>query len=214
MSDRVELELNEEDEAWGRGEGEPERAYQAFCTYLKLGPGRNLHAAYRAGKVAKDGQSPRQIAPPANWKRWFRDFHWKLRAAIYDRKMVAEMKERVAEEQRNLFAERLAMRARHRNRLQFLDRRIAEFESAPLVKTIIRKDDQIIIHDRVREYEEYCRERRELIARLYRVTEDAWAGAKPAVKLPRAEMVFVDENGKEKPMAGYQNSGVQGDGPS
>ena len=64
--------------------GEPGPAYQAFNTYLGLGPSRTLDGAYRA---SHPGHKPGQRAP-GNWRTWNKSHNWAERAAAWDRRNV------------------------------------------------------------------------------------------------------------------------------
>lgn len=62
------------DYIWTQREGETTRAYQAFRTYLKLGPGRSLRAAAEA-----EGKSPSQ------YEQWSSLWSWRERTEAHDR---------------------------------------------------------------------------------------------------------------------------------
>ena len=176
MRQPINLELDEA-ALWERGKNEPEREYQAFLTFLHLGPPRSLYAAYRDWKAAKDGSrsagrsapapprnghSAPRIAPPANWKRWQEEFRWKERAAAYDRWVADNTNTQIAQAQRRRIEERLELDAGKRDRIDRLRRRLADLEAAPLTKTVDETGELTIIHDRVKEYEALTKELRGL----------------------------------------------------
>ncbi|MCW3059217.1 MAG: hypothetical protein JWQ02_1038 [Capsulimonas sp.] len=70
-------------EVWDRLPNEGERAYQAFTTFLDLGVGRSINAAYRARSGRDPGAS--YPAAPGGWREWAKQFRWKERAVEWDR---------------------------------------------------------------------------------------------------------------------------------
>lgn len=71
---------------WDQRPGEAGKAFQAFRTYLELGPARKILDTYRkiAGK-------PEAIQVPGSWNAWVRDHEWIERARAYDSSMAAEV---------------------------------------------------------------------------------------------------------------------------
>ena len=57
---------------------EPERAYQAFCIYRDLGPGRSILKAYRAHAGEE------KTATTGMWVAWSRNYNWLQRATEWD----------------------------------------------------------------------------------------------------------------------------------
>jgi hypothetical protein len=67
-------------ELWDRLENEPERAYRAFESFLRLPSGeRTLIAAYR-----QHVGNPDAAKPSDTWSGWSSQFAWHERAAAYD----------------------------------------------------------------------------------------------------------------------------------
>jgi hypothetical protein len=182
------IELPAEQTArWERGDGEPQRAYQAFLVFRDLGPTRNLHAVYRAWKEQKgsgranpsgaSGASGNRIAPPANWKRWRQEYRWVERAAAYDRSLQNEAQARFAEVQRRLMDEQLETLTADGDRIQILRRRAAEMEAEPMIKTVEEQPNgQVVTRDDVKEYQAVTKELHALEDRRYRLTEPLRAG--------------------------------------
>jgi hypothetical protein len=88
----------EKKELWDRLENEPERAYQAFVSYLNLtSRQRTLLQAYR-----HHVGNPDVMKPSDTFSGWARRFAWRERAAAYDdhlESMRREAHERVIEEE-------------------------------------------------------------------------------------------------------------------
>jgi hypothetical protein len=72
--------VSNEKELWHRLENEPDRAYEAFQTFLSLPSGdRTLVAAYRAFVGNPDASKLSDA-----WNGWARHYAWKERARAYD----------------------------------------------------------------------------------------------------------------------------------
>ena len=72
--------MSNEKELWHRLENEPDRAYEAFQTFLSLPSGdRTLVAAYRAFVGNPDASKLSDA-----WNGWARHYAWKERARAYD----------------------------------------------------------------------------------------------------------------------------------
>jgi hypothetical protein len=70
----------QERELWDRLENEPERAYRAFESFLRLPSNeRTLLEAYR-----QHVGNPDAAKPSDTWSRWSNTFAWRERAAAYD----------------------------------------------------------------------------------------------------------------------------------
>jgi hypothetical protein len=67
-------------ELWDRLQNEPERAYRAFESFLRLPSGeRTILAAYRSYVG-----NPEAAKPSDTWSRWASQFAWRERALAYD----------------------------------------------------------------------------------------------------------------------------------
>ena len=76
----------EKKELWDRLENEPERAYRAFESYLRLPSGeRTILTAYRS-QVG----NPEASKPSDTWSRWSSQYAWRERAAAYDDHMTSK----------------------------------------------------------------------------------------------------------------------------
>jgi hypothetical protein len=77
---------------WERQPAESGRAYEAFCTYRDLGPGRSVVEAYRqsTGKTTATQAS-------GGWNDWVKRFRWEPRARTYDAHLEATRQRAVAE---------------------------------------------------------------------------------------------------------------------
>jgi hypothetical protein len=88
----------EKRELWDRLENEPERAYRAFESFLRIPSGeRTLLGAYRQ-HVA----NPDAVKPSDTWSGWSKSFAWRERAAAYDDHIASlrrDAYERVIEEE-------------------------------------------------------------------------------------------------------------------
>jgi hypothetical protein len=99
---------------WDRQPGESAKAYQAFCLYRDLGPGRSLDQASRAYHQRQRGQGDGAHAghksrASGTIRAWAERWHWSARASASDRELeeakrrqqvaaVQEMAERHAKE--------------------------------------------------------------------------------------------------------------------
>ena len=77
--------------AWHRLADETAAAYIAFRTYLDLGPGRTVNAAYRMRKGAKSGEGGRTVRAHSRWYAWADRHSWEERAAAYDAHVEREV---------------------------------------------------------------------------------------------------------------------------
>mgnify|MGYP002779596070 CR=1 FL=1 len=70
---------------WERLQGEPERFYNYFRRFLRLGPERNLLRAYRSHREEHGPVIRAPInAPPQPWREAMRNWQWKERARLFD----------------------------------------------------------------------------------------------------------------------------------
>jgi hypothetical protein len=63
---------------WDRQSGETNRAYEALCAYLQLGPRRSLA---KAAEVFYDGKSAGKVR---HFERWSSQYEWVKRAEAWD----------------------------------------------------------------------------------------------------------------------------------
>jgi hypothetical protein len=68
-------------ESWERLKGETSAAFAAFCTFRDVGPERNIRKA--VDSVEKD--EAKREKRYGVWRNWSTQFHWRERAADYDR---------------------------------------------------------------------------------------------------------------------------------
>jgi hypothetical protein len=76
-------------ELWDRLQNEPERAYRAFESYLRLpSDDRTVARAYR-----EHVGNPDAVKPSDTWSGWSSGFAWRERAAAYDDHMASKRRE-------------------------------------------------------------------------------------------------------------------------
>lgn len=63
---------------WDRQEGEPEKAYAAFCRFRDMPKPRNLTALYKA----ETGRNNKNV--PGQWRGWRSTHDWDARVREYD----------------------------------------------------------------------------------------------------------------------------------
>jgi hypothetical protein len=100
------MDIDKKKELWDRLENEPERAYRAFESFLRLPSSeRTLLAAY-----GQHVGNPDAVKPSDTWSRWCSDFAWRERAAAYDDHLASlrreayegEIKEEAARQAREI----------------------------------------------------------------------------------------------------------------
>jgi hypothetical protein len=70
---------------WEQRGDESDVAFNAFSSFLKLGPGRSIDRAAAALRAPlADGASEKKRAP-RNWSDWSVKYEWRVRALAYDR---------------------------------------------------------------------------------------------------------------------------------
>lgn len=70
---------------WERREGEPNKWYARFQTYLLLGPDRSLYAAYNAWREQSGAKSAQKRAGlPLSWRLAAEQWEWSSRAEQFD----------------------------------------------------------------------------------------------------------------------------------
>lgn len=67
---------------WHKQPKETSKAYQAFSTYLELGPSRSVDAAYRKAKGKQN------VRAPSGWQHWYDLNTWRDRAEAYDQHLA------------------------------------------------------------------------------------------------------------------------------
>jgi len=96
---------------WDQLEKETPLAYEAFCSYLALGPGRTLKAA--AENLHGDDSTKRS----RSFSRWSSQNNWVNRARAWDRAMAREKHQEALKERRR---QGRKMADRHANNIQGL----------------------------------------------------------------------------------------------
>lgn len=79
-----------ESEPWAQQPQEPNKQYERFLLYLRLGPERTLHAAYVQSRLVRVARVPHaeprsRVGVPKSWKRAFARYDWEVRAAAHDK---------------------------------------------------------------------------------------------------------------------------------
>jgi hypothetical protein len=79
----------EKKQLWDRLDNEPERAYQAFESFLTIPSGeRTLLEAYR-----RHLGNPDAVKPSDTWSKWPSVFAWRERAATYKDHLASKRRE-------------------------------------------------------------------------------------------------------------------------
>ena len=87
---------------WDRLPGESPKAYQAFCGYRDLGPGRCLDQASRnyhqRRRAEADAQAGRQPRASGTIRRWAERWNWNVRAMAWDQELEQVKRKKQVEE--------------------------------------------------------------------------------------------------------------------
>ena len=70
-------------ESWERLTGEGSNAFAAFCVFRDFGPERSIRKAVDAYEMDESKQAKRYRV----WRNWCGQYHWRERAADYDRRI-------------------------------------------------------------------------------------------------------------------------------
>lgn len=72
-------------ESWLQLTGETSRAFSAFCVYRDLGTDRSIISAFEISQKSVEQNKKNKSGSYKQWCNWSTQFHWKDRAAAYDR---------------------------------------------------------------------------------------------------------------------------------
>lgn len=150
----------EADKPWERQKGESDKAYQAFSTYLDMGPERTLRAVGE-----KLGKSTTLI------ERWSCNWKWRERIRAYDNSLEKEARKKAV-------ADRKAMMGRHIGIAMQLQKKALEALEVLEVENMSPKD--------VKEYLKMATE----LERLNRTLEEAEERSKSGGKAQLADAII------------------------
>jgi hypothetical protein len=124
---------------------ETARAYQAFCYYRDLGPGRSFDKAYQR-YCADRGMNRSSRRRPGGWSNWSTKYNWVERAKAYDGLKEDEKDEADAErlqkieDKNSQFA--VEEQERRHNLIRSCDEFLQRALKAPFMEVTIVKDDK------------------------------------------------------------------------
>lgn len=133
---------DEQQQPWGRLEGEPDRWYRRYERYRLMEPVRSIAAVYQEEHAEQEESAStdvkRRLKVPGEWYKVAEQWRWDERVAAWDSYLDAEIEKTIATERKKVLRSEFALQHK---RVEALNRKIKQ-----LMK-ITDTDDSIWLAD-------------------------------------------------------------------